>query len=426
MERQNIGGLDVPKTDVPSPERSRRMEQAKVVALEVLRPANPTASTSPLGAGWSSDLDVYVSDQRLATELASGAEWVDLSAILHHLGYPNECSFAITDDATILAKADINLGEAASEAQRSLARSRRLNPPDTRSVLEVRRLAEGGLDLTSVDRDLVARLAAAEAKLGGTTLMAFRTVGSPPEQTTASRYPRPRRPQVRLAISGVDGSGKSTLTGSLEASLERLGIPTTMIWTRPGMRLERLDRLARWVRKVRKEDTTGLRRLAEGASSETISSRKGLVGWVWLMLVSLAYLFDIQGQTRKAEGVVIFDRHLLDALGTIDAIYAGVPSGVQRRIIRWFVPKADFTVWLDIAPDVAAARKPDDLIGADLVAKQASAYRKYASLIPRLYRHDGSDDSYLSAAEVLAELNRTLSTKRTGWRAAVFTKVRNR
>lgn len=150
------------------------------------------------------------------------------------------------------------------------------------------------------------------------------------------------------------------------------------------------------------------------------------MGWVWLMLVSLAYLSDIRGQTRKAEGVVIFDRHLLDALGTIDAIYAGVPSGVQRRIIRWFVPRADFTVWLDIAPDVAAARKPDDLIGADLVAKQATAYRKYARVIPRLYTHDGSDDSYLSAAEVLAELNQTLSRKRTGWRAAVFTKVRNR
>ncbi len=426
MESQNIDGLDVPTTDVPSPERLLRMEHAKALALAVLRPADPTATTSPLGAGWSSDLDVYVSDLQRAVELASGADWVDLGAILQHLGYPNECSYAITDDRTILAKADINVGQAASEAERSLGRAGRFNPPDTRSVLEVRRLVEGGLDLTTLDNDLVGRLAVAEAELGGNSLEAFRTLGSPPEPVTASRYPRPRGPQVRLAISGVDGSGKSTLTGALEEGFERLGIPTTMVWTRPGMRLELLDRVARRIRKFRKEDTTGLRRLAEGASSETISSRKGLVGWVWLMLVSLAYLSDIRSQTRKAEGVVIYDRHLLDALGTIDAIYAGVPSGVQRRIIRWFVPKADFTVWLDIDPAQAAARKPDDLIGADLVAKQAVAYRKYAGLIPRLRTHDGTDESYLSAADVLAELNQALATKKTGLRTAVFTWVRNR
>ncbi|MDH5504810.1 MAG: hypothetical protein OEY98_12405, partial [Acidimicrobiia bacterium] len=252
------------------------------------------------------------------------------------------------------------------------------------------------------------------------------TPATPPEPRAATGSPRPRRPHVRLAISGVDGSGKSTLTAALEEGFERLGIPTTMVWTRPGMRLERLDRLAKRLRKIRNEETTGLRRLAEGASTETISSRKGLVGWVWLMLVSLAYLSDIRRQTRKAEGVVIFDRHLLDALGTIDAIYAGVSSGVHRRLIRWFVPPADFSVWLDIDPDQAAARKPDDLIGADLVAKQAIAYRKYAGLIPRLRTHHGSNDSYLSAATVLAEFNETLSNKRPGWRAVAFTKVRNR
>ena len=426
MESQNIGGLNVPTTDIPSPERMQRMEHARALALDILGGANPTVSTSPLGAGWSSDLDVYVSDRQLAIELANGAGWVDLSAILRHLGYPDECTYAITADSTILAKADINLGQAGTATERSLARATRMERPDTRAVLEVRRLVEGGLDPAMLNRDLAGRLAAAEAVLGGTSLAAFRTPNSPREPTAATGSPRPRRPHVRLAISGVDGSGKSTLTTALVDGLERLGIPTTMVWTRPGMRLELLDRLAKRIRKIRKEETTGLRRLAEGASSETISSRKGLVGWVWLMLVSLAYLSDIRRQTRKALGVVIFDRHLLDALGTIDAIYAGVSSRAHRRLIRWFVPKADFTVWLDIDPDQAAARKPDDLIGADLVAKQAIAYRKYAGLIPRLRTHDGSNNSYLSAATVLAEFNDALSNKRPGWRAVAFTRVRNR
>jgi hypothetical protein len=192
------------------------------------------------------------------------------------------------------------------------------------------------------------------------------------------------------------------------------------------MGLERLDRLARKVRKLRNDDVTGIRRLAEGQATETISSRKGITGWVWLCLITFAYLADIHGQTRKASGVVIYDRHLLDALATVDALYEGVPSDLQRRLIRWMIPKADLSVWLDLDPELAAARKPDDLIGADLVAKQAVAYRRYASLVSGLRRHDGSADSYLSSSEVIGELNAALSGRRRGLRTFAFTALRRR
>lgn len=403
------------------------MDQALTRVMADLAAANPTVSASPLGPGWSSDLDVYVSDQQTAVRSASSAGWVELQHILSHLGYPDQCSYAITDEGTILAKADINVGQAGSSSQRAVARANRLPYPDLRAILEVRKLAEIGLDLSTLDPQLIEKLANAEAALGGSILGDYRSTDLEPHGLSSEKgSSRIRRPQVRLAISGVDGSGKSTLTTGLAQALDRCGIPTTTIWTRPGMGLERLDRLARKVRKLRRDDVTGIRRLAEGQATETISSRKGITGWVWLCLITFAYLADIRGQTRRASGVVIYDRHLLDALATIDAIYEGVPSDLQRRLIRWMIPKADLSVWLDLDPELASARKPDDLIGADLVAKQAVAYRRYADLVSGLRRHDGSADSYLSSSEVIGELNEALSGRRRGLRTFAFTTLRRR
>lgn len=419
--------LTVPSDQRPSPERTARMDQALTRVMADLAAANPTVSASPLGPGWSSDLDVYVSDQQTAVRSASSAGWVELQHILSHLGYPDQCSYAITDEGTILAKADINVGQAGSSSQRAVARANRLPYPDLRAILEVRKLAEIGLDLSTLDPQLIEKLANAEAALGGSILGDYRSTDLEPHGLSSEKgSSRIRRPQVRLAISGVDGSGKSTLTTGLAQALDRCGIPTTTIWTRPGMGLERLDRLARKVRKLRRDDVTGIRRLAEGQATETISSRKGITGWVWLCLITFAYLADIRGQTRRASGVVIYDRHLLDALATIDAIYEGVPSDLQRRLIRWMIPKADLSVWLDLDPELASARKPDDLIGADLVAKQAVAYRRYADLVSGLRRHDGSADSYLSSSEVIGELNEALSGRRRGLRTFAFTTLRRR
>ncbi|MBK5269275.1 MAG: hypothetical protein JJE47_17775 [Acidimicrobiia bacterium] len=419
--------LAVPSDQRPSPERTARMDQALARVMADLAAANPSISVSPLGPGWSSDLDVYVSDRQTAVRSASSAGWVELQHILSHLGYPDQCSYAITDEGTILAKADISVGQAGSSSQRAVARADRLPYPDLRAVLEIRKLAESGLDLSTVDPQLIEKLANAEAALGGSVLGDYRSTDLEPHGLSSEKgSSRIRRPQVRLAISGVDGSGKSTLTTGLAQALDRCGIPTTTIWTRPGMGLERLDRLARKVRKLRKDDVTGIRRLAEGQATETISSRKGITGWVWLCLITFAYLAGIRGQTRRASGVVIYDRHLLDALATVDAIYEGVPSDLQRRLIRWMIPKADLSVWLDLDPELASARKPDDLIGADLVAKQAVAYRRYASLVSGLRRHDGSADSYLSSSEVIGELNAALSGRRRGLRTFAFTALRRR
>lgn len=417
--------LDLPVDHLPTAERSARMEQALSLALSTVGAAGVSANLSPLGPGWSSDVDIYVSDLALAISLVSEAGWTPLEAILRHLGYSDQCTYAITDHEAILARADLSEGRAASSADRALDRARRLAHPDVRAVLEIRNLVSDGLDPTTLGQEFMAKLADEERSLGGEAFASFRTGGSPqPKQTRSKELIR--RPQVRLAVSGVDGSGKSTLIAGLEEALEHCGITSTTIWTRPGMRLDRLDRIARRLRSLRNDDLIGIERLSEGQSAETIPSRKGVIGWVWLTLISVAYLADIRGQTRRASGVVIYDRHLLDALGTLEVLYQGVNSRFQRWLIRRAIPRADLGFWLDIDPDQAAARKPDDLIGADLVSQQAAAYRRKADSVPRLKRHDANHDSFATPAQVLSELNATLAQRGPSARARFFSIARRR
>ncbi|MDH5373265.1 MAG: hypothetical protein OEX97_10015 [Acidimicrobiia bacterium] len=419
--------LEIPEESIPSADRTKRMEAATTAARRTLAPVQARLSISPLGAGWSSDIDVHVADVNEAADLAIRAGWIPLSEILLHLGHSEAHSFAIVESGAILAKADLKLGEAPSAVEKLTNRALRAGSPDVRTLFEILELLEGGLDPKDLDPGLLRDVANLEETHGGRSLKAWRAP-SPASISPGGvrRGSRLRRPTVRLAICGIDGSGKSTLASEVAESLARCEIQATAVWTRPGMRLRWLHTFAGWARRLRGEETIGLERLAEGEAASTISSRRGLVGWVWLSLVTVAYLIDVRRQTRRAGGVVVYDRHLIDALGTIEVLYQGVNSWFQRRLIRLLIPRVDLSLWLDIHPDVAAARKPDDLIGAALVEQQHAAYHRYADEVPDLQRSSGTGEQAVTAVDALRRLNEALASQSPSLRARLFRRVRRR
>jgi thymidylate kinase len=262
-----------------------------------------------------------------------------------------------------------------------LRRIRRRGEVRAREVLELRLLRRRGRAIPDGDPS-VSVAARAEAALGGRELAAW--VDGPPAEPpvpVAHSWPAlrrlagliPRR-RVVVAVSGVDGSGKSSLVRSLASSLSNASVPVSVVWTRPGMG-GGLATIGRWAKRaLRQDQAPGMERMARGDAPDAMASRRGVIGWAWAWLVVVSHAAATRRRHAAAGGVVLYDRHLLDARATLDFFYGGAATGAHHAALSFLMPKADLTVYLDVPPSVAVARKPGDAFGDRAVRGQLVAY----------------------------------------------------
>ena len=119
-----------------------------------------------------------------------------------------------------------------------------------------------------------------------------------------------------------------------------------------------------------------MRQVARGEASEKPASRKGILGWTWALLVTFSFLWGVWRSHLTKRGVVIYDRHVLDALVTFDFVYEGGGLGLQRALIRRFMPRPNFSFYLDLTADEALARKTGQVFGEHAVRRQLDLYAR--------------------------------------------------
>lgn len=239
------------------------------------------------------------------------------------------------------------------------------------------------------------------------------------------RPPRPRWPPgwLRLprrgaiiALSGLDGVGKSTQAEALRASLTTLGFEPAVVWVPIGSS-GLLRRSAHTIKQ-------GLATLPVGplgsASQETVGQRLlsqtvdgALVGGHWrrgaaLTWATVGVLANVISCRRSARGtrtggrIVIYDRYVLDSI--VDLRFSYAPQGrlaFQEALIRLLVPQPKCAFLLDATPEVAHARKPDWSLAQTRV--RAQHYQtEHARL--RVHRLDAT----LPPHEVTAQLTRAV------------------
>ena len=409
---------------IPAPEEAQRRTAAAAVAssalADLLRPGGIRVST--LGPSWSRDIDVHLRALP-PPERLSKRGWLPLDGLLNRLGHPGRNRWAVVSDGEVLATADLTTAAVPDPVTAVQQRARRRGEVRLREVLELRVLLRSGRRLST--RDPVARAAAGlEALLGGDELASVVEASS-----VSGRAPVPlRRPLVQqarhaagllrratrrrvvVAVSGVDGSGKSSLTERLAADLRRLGVPASVVWTRPGMRLKLLAAAARLFRRLRSmEQTPGVRAVAVG---QPPPARRGALGWLWLVAVSSAFWLDVRQRHLRSTGVVLYDRHLLDALVTLDFVYAGLDLSLPSWIVHRALPSADLAVYVDVPAAVAVARKPGDLFGEHAVRSQLQSYERRLPDFPGLVVLDGQADPDELTMQLLRRLTDLYSSDR--------------
>ncbi len=111
------------------------------------------------------------------------------------------------------------------------------------------------------------------------------------------------------------------------------------------------------------------------------------------------FVREVRKEHRRGRGIVLWDRHVLDALATVDVVYEGVPLRLQRSLVRRLLPRADTTLLLTVPVATALARKPGDMFAEAALARQAERYRILRPEVPGLHELDGTRLSGELAAE---------------------------
>jgi len=174
-----------------------------------------------------------------------------------------------------------------------------------------------------------------------------------------------------VALSGLDGAGKSSQARALQATLERLGIPATIVWSRiawsdrlwkaavPAKKV--LTRIATLTRRRSRRTGHAASRATPPDPIGTLRERSSLLTGVWTTVIALenALMHRSQSIRLVRRGtVVICDRYTLDSIVGLRSAY-----GAQRRfrfqtaLMRMLAPRPRAAYLLDVTPQTALARK---------------------------------------------------------------------
>ena len=191
-----------------------------------------------------------------------------------------------------------------------------------------------------------------------------------------------------IALSGLDGCGKSSQSHHLQDALTRAGLDTTVVWTSVMAQPEAVAAVKRTANRLLATGSALARVFGRRSASSPktapdraneLRRRSGSVSFGWALLQGLVNAVRQRRVTAPAlrrGQVVICDRYVLDALVHLRYAYG------ERRgawLLRRIPPRADLTFFFDLPPEVASARQPEYE-----PAQNAERARLYRELGPAL------------------------------------------
>jgi thymidylate kinase len=192
-----------------------------------------------------------------------------------------------------------------------------------------------------------------------------------------------------IAISGLDGAGKSTQVRALEQTLTAAGVSAVVCWQPLGH--------SRMVRVVRRAAKRALGRSGSGPGAppdgppartwdanprtRQLRERSSAATQLWATYVaavtSAGYRLMALRHTGRGR-VLIFDRHALDTAAQLEYFYGrGDALPMQAAIIRRITPRPAWACFVDVPADVALERKPLQYDLTEL-ERMAACYRAHA------------------------------------------------
>jgi thymidylate kinase len=227
---------------------------------------------------------------------------------------------------------------------------------------------------------------------------------------------RRRRRGVVVAISGLDGSGKTTQVTALHEALATLGYDVAVEWTRLGYE-PALGRVAVPVKRVmgrlvgrrsQRSPTSGRPSRPTMEPGTSLRRRSRLLTTAWATFVAVANASWQRRVTRphlRLGRVVICDRYTLDSAAWIRSRYGGRRT-FQIGLLRLRSVKPTRSYFLEVSPETALARKEHPK-GIELFRPLAALYREECEHLS-VTRLDGERPVDELCEEIAKDLWRTL------------------
>jgi len=176
-----------------------------------------------------------------------------------------------------------------------------------------------------------------------------------------------RHDGLLVALSGMDGSGKSSAARAVAARLAESGRPSETAWARLGVE-ELRDRVSGPIKRLLRYRGTVADPVASSPAAErppdagARAGRRSLVAWTWIPVVAAiaAYSHRLAARPRHKGTSVVCDRWLVDSLVDLRVRYGR--HRMAERILTVGTPRPDLSILLEIDAPLSAERKPGDQV----------------------------------------------------------------
>jgi thymidylate kinase len=180
-----------------------------------------------------------------------------------------------------------------------------------------------------------------------------------------------------VALSGLDGCGKSTQAAALCGTLQRLGYDAVVVRTRISWEtwlwelvfsVKRLARAVAGGGARRPRSVAGVSGSAPDSGEDRgddvlrhLRQRSASLTDLWAAVITLANAWSqwrLMGGAMRRGAIVVSDRYTLDSIVELRYAYGEhLPLAVCRRLLSWLYPRPARAYLLDVAPATALARK---------------------------------------------------------------------
>ena len=194
---------------------------------------------------------------------------------------------------------------------------------------------------------------------------------------------RPRFSRRRtgvIALSGIDGAGKSTQAYALGETLEKLGHRSVVEWNPMSTFSTAIPRPFKdaLLRMMGSADRAPIEGESADRARNAMSRQPGLVVHVLALgaaLLAILAHWRLVLRHGPRGRLIIVDRYTLDASVHLRFRYGQSRAlPIQLALLRWLSPKPIASFLLDVAPATAMSRKPHHWTAAEFEL-QAALYR---------------------------------------------------